>query len=161
MRIIIFLLLVVCLTWAAKPMESLTNYNVIMVHGAADASKGMKKDAVKENICDNEAYKKYGGVWGSADMMGKEGYKNSDENNKGEYNLTYWLDSAIFENVDIDGNGKRRYLSVNKSESHFSSIYTQRPFLNPAESPRYNARELGDIAWTVIALDSPYEGTYV
>jgi len=39
-------------------------------------------------------------------------------------------------------------LSVNTSEPHFSSIYLQRPFLNPAESPRYNARELGDRTWT-------------
>jgi len=97
----------VVLAWSAKPMEPLTNYNVIMVHGAADAGRGMKNAGVYDNICGTQAYEKYGEVWGSADMMGK-GYKNNDENNKGEYNLTYWLDSAIFENVAIDGNGKRR-----------------------------------------------------
>jgi len=69
-------------TWSAKPMESLTNYNVIMVHGAADAGKGMKNAGVNENVCGNQAYGKYGGVWGSADMMGKAGYKNGDEDDR-------------------------------------------------------------------------------
>ncbi len=136
----------VALAWSAKPMESLTNYNVIMIHGAADAGRGMKNGEVKEHVCGQKVYEKYGGVWGSANMMGY--YYNNDEKNEGEYNLTYWLDSAIFENVAIDGNGKRKYLSVNTSAPHFSSIYLQRPFLNPAESPRYNARELGDRTWT-------------
>jgi len=31
-------------------------------------------------------------------MMGKEGYKNHEDKN--DYNLAYWLDSAVFENVE-------------------------------------------------------------
>jgi hypothetical protein len=35
-RFLIFVFLFVATVWAAKPMEPLTNYNVILVHGATD-----------------------------------------------------------------------------------------------------------------------------
>jgi hypothetical protein len=149
LKISLFLLFFAVYVWSAKPMEPLTNYNVIMVHGAADSNEGIKDSKVKDSLCGSQAYDRYGKVFGSADMMGKEGYKNNEKEN--DYNLTYWLDSAIFENVAIDGGGNRRYLSVYKRNGNlgpnFSSIYLQRPFLNPAESPRHNARELGDRDW--------------
>jgi hypothetical protein len=146
----------IALSWAAKPMEPLANYNVIMVHGASDSEGGKNDIGVKMNVCGKEAYDNYGGVYGSADMMGKyydNSYNSHGEYEKNRYNITYFLDSAIFENIEIDDNGKRKYLSANKRDvakdvqPHFSSIYLQRPFLNPAESPRYNARELGDGTW--------------
>jgi len=34
-KFLAFLFFFVACVWATKPMESLTNYNVIMVHGAA------------------------------------------------------------------------------------------------------------------------------
>jgi len=151
LRFLKFLLFIVILAWAAKPMEPLTNYNVIMVHGAADSKGGIEKGEVRDSICGIPAYDKYGRVFGSADMMGKKGYKNHEDEN--DYNLTYWLDSAVFENVEIDNYGNRKYLSVRKRDdekdikANFSSIYFQRPFLDPAKSPRHNARELGDGTW--------------
>jgi len=140
LKFLSFLPFFAILAWSAKPMEPLTNYNVIMVHGAADSKGGIESSKVKSNICEMQAYDKYGEIFGSADLVGK-GYENNETENG--YNLAYWLDSAIFENVEIDGKGNRRYLSVKKRderEPHFSSIYLQRPFLNPAESPRYNAQ---------------------
>lgn len=138
--------------WAAQPMEPLTNYNVIMVHGAATSNNGMDKKEVKDSICNTSAYDRYGRVFGAADMMGKNGYKDIDKDD--EYNLTYWLDSVVFENVAIEDNGKRRYLSVSNKridsagiEPHFSPIYLQRPFMNPAEAPSHNAHEIGDRTW--------------
>jgi len=91
-RFLVFLFFFVACAWVAKPMEPLTNYNVIMVHGAASANNGMGKDEVKANICNTSAYDKYGEVFGAADMMGKNGYANNNE--RDDYNLTYWLDSA-------------------------------------------------------------------
>jgi len=100
LRFLIPSFLFITLSWAAKPMEPLTNYNVIMVHGAAPSNKGMENEDVKYNICGASAYYRYGQVFGAANMMGKKGYENHETEN--DYNLTYWLDSAIFENVSID-----------------------------------------------------------
>jgi len=49
MKFFILLLLSISLAFAAKPMEPLTNYNVIMIHGAADnQSNGFEcRDAKK------------------------------------------------------------------------------------------------------------------
>jgi len=152
---LLFLLFFAVCVWSAKPMEPLTNYNVIMVHGAAPSNKGMEKKEVKDNICGTPAYDRYGEVFGAADMMGQY-YDNNYRDGKyseNEYNIAYFLDSAVFENVKIDNYGNREYLSVRKPDdendiqANFSSIYLQRPFLNPAESPRHNARELGDGTW--------------
>ena len=51
MKTIIFLLLAASLALAAKPMESIENYNVILVHGAADMRSGLdcKSGAVLES----------------------------------------------------------------------------------------------------------------
>jgi hypothetical protein len=108
---------------------------------------------VNANVCGTGAYDKYGGVFGAADMMGKRGYKANEEDRIDDYELTYWLDSAVFENVAIE-NGKKRYLSVSNKrddksgiQPHFSSIYVQRPLMDPAEAPSHNAREIGDRTW--------------
>lgn len=46
-RLIIFFLtlIMVCEAWSVpKPMESITNYNVMMLHGALGSDKGFKSD---------------------------------------------------------------------------------------------------------------------
>ncbi|GBU24917.1 hypothetical protein R83H12_01553 [Fibrobacteria bacterium R8-3-H12] len=116
-RFLSFLLFFAVLAWSAKPMEPLTNYNVIMAHGAASSNNGIEDSEVRDNICGKPAYEKYGEIFGSAKMIGKGGYKNNEKED--DYNLTYWLDSAVFENVDIDANGNRKYLSVfRKDKDH-------------------------------------------
>jgi len=45
-RFLVFLFFFVACAWAAKPMEPLTNYNVIMVHGAASANNCQNPDSL-------------------------------------------------------------------------------------------------------------------
>jgi hypothetical protein len=81
LRFLVFLLLSIAFAWSAKPMEPLVNYNVIMVHGAADSKGGIKDGDVKKDVCNKDAYGSYGEIFGSADMMGKNGYKNKEKEN--------------------------------------------------------------------------------
>ena len=56
-RIVLFLIFtVICESWSIpKPMESIENYNVLMVHGAYESGKGIENcssetpEAVKES----------------------------------------------------------------------------------------------------------------
>ncbi len=121
----------VALAWSAKPMEPLTNYNVIMIHGAADnVSNGFEcRDATTDaytlfnthkNDTTGRAPWQIGGAPG---MIGS--YTNTDK-------LTYWLDTRVFEDTV-------RYGS--------DYIYIQRSFANPANSPKNNAYEIGYPKW--------------
>jgi hypothetical protein len=143
-----FALLFISLAWAAKPMEPLTNYNVILVHGAADnVTDGFEcEDAGKEawkfladyqsnfdkkKGTDEEENKKEEFPWqigGSPGMLGS--YSRTDR-------LTYWLDTRIFENSILDV----------KERIDSSHIYLQRSFTKPAGSPRDNGREIGYSKW--------------
>jgi len=134
LKFLIPLLLSITLLWAAKPMEPLTNYNVIMIHGAADGqSNGFEcKDAKEEpyDILDKYSKNTDGEPWqigGAPGMIGS--YENSNK-------LTYWLDTRIFENF---GSLKDRLDSTH--------IYLQRSFTKPAGSPRDNGHEIGYAKW--------------
>ena len=80
-----------------QPMEAITNYNVIMVHGASDAKNGlpncssMDEDAFQfqnnhkeEEICD-EKYQ--GGI--AINSMGQYWNNNTCKGEYKGYNLTY------------------------------------------------------------------------
>jgi len=115
-------------------MEPLTNYNVIMIHGAADGQiNGFEcKDAKEEpyNISDEYSKKPKDNPWqiGNApSMIGS--YESSDK-------LTHWLDTKIFENTG---------LLKNRIDS--THIYLQRSFTKPAGSPRENGNEIGNAKW--------------
>lgn len=125
--------------FAAKPMEALNRYNVVLVHGAAPEGQGYG-DACNSDIqsawntwSDYTAYqndtaqnKKVS--WNLGKAVGMLGDYENDDGNK----LTYWLDSAVFEDTV-------RYGS--------EYVYIQRSFTNPAESPAHNAHEIGDRTW--------------
>jgi hypothetical protein len=106
LRFLTFLLLSIVLSWAAKPMESLNNYNVIMVHGAADGqSNGFECNDAKEEPYDmlqNHLKQPDIASWQIGEAVGMIGsYENSDK-------LTNWLDTRIFESkVKYDGGKKR------------------------------------------------------
>jgi hypothetical protein len=57
---------------------------------------------------------------------------SDEDNEKAAKKLTYWLDSAVFEDTVQYGS---------------EYIYLQRAFANPAESPAHNAHEIGDRTW--------------
>ena len=123
-QIVFFLvLLMVCESWSIpKPMESVTNYNVIMLHGALGSDKGFKPDeSIPEAI--------YDGYRGSG-HIGKYG----DHKDR----VTYWLSQNVLEEPDW---------SDTKDAVRTSSMYAWRAFTNPANSSKNNAVELGDRTW--------------
>jgi len=141
-----FVLAVMTFSWASpKPMEPLDHYNVVLVHGATPSGSGF------ESMCDGDIDEAYtvlqnnmrnpdSNDWnlgGAAGMLG--GY-----NEGGETKLTYWLDSAVFEDYQYR-DGAIYMDSTNLLSSPY--IYIQRSFANPAASPAHNAREVGDRTW--------------
>ncbi|MBO4713575.1 MAG: hypothetical protein J5615_06775, partial [Fibrobacter sp.] len=136
---------------AAKPMETLERYNVVLVHGAAPENQGYG-DKCNSNIQSawntsndytayrNDTTQNKKVSWNLGDAVGMLGAYDdtmlpgaSDEDNeKAAKKLTYWLDSAVFEDTVQYGS---------------EYIYLQRSFTNPAESPAHNAHEIGDRTW--------------
>ena len=109
--------------WAIpKSMESITNYNVMMLHGALGSDKGFKPD---ESIPE-AAYDDYRG----SGHIGKYG----DHKDR----VTYWLSRNVFKEPDWDDI---------KDAVRASSIYAWRSFTNPANTSLNNAHEMGDRMW--------------
>ena len=122
-KIFCFLVCVVTLSWSVpKPMESVTNYNVIMMHGALGSDKGFEAD----DSIPEATYDDYRG----AGHIGRYG----DHKER----VTYWLSRHVFEEPEW---------SEAKDAVRSSSIYAWRSFTNPANSSRSNAVELGDRTW--------------
>lgn len=111
------------MSWAVpKPMESVTNYNIMMLHGALGSDQGFKSDkSIPEAV--------YDGYRGSG-HIGKYG----DHKDR----VTYWLSRNVFEEPDWGDI---------KDAVRASSIYAWRSFSNPANSFKNNAFELGDRTW--------------
>ena len=125
--------------FAAKPMEALNRYNVVLVHGAAPENQGYG-DKCNSNIqsawntsndytaYQNDTANNEKVSWNLGDAVGMLGKYEDDDEKK----LTLWLDSAVFEDTVTYGS---------------EYIYIQRSFTNPAESPAHNAHEIGDRTW--------------
>lgn len=138
---------IVCVVFAIpKPMEALNHYNVVLVHGAAPEEKGFENECNSDNIYD--ANTMMSGHFASpqtiASQLGGAAGMLGDYENEGEKKLTYWLDSAVFEDYQYR-NGKIYMDSTNYRKSPY--IYIQRSFANPAASPAHNAHEIGDRTW--------------
>ena len=145
---------------AAKPMEVLSRYNVILVHGAAPEGEGFKNECggpiheasaiASNNITklDSTIGSRLGGAVGMlgayGDTFDPDSSDDSEYNVKASKKLTYWLDSAVFEDFQYR-NGKVFMDSTNLFASPY--IYLQRSFANPAETPAHNAHEIGDRTW--------------
>ena len=121
-KIFLILIFLAAYAWSIpKPMESIENYNILMVHGAYGSEKGIKANA---NLKEADS---------TSDFLGKAtlGSYNSDDR------ITKWIGTNIFEEPDI---GKER----NPSNAY---IYNWRSFTNPANSSLNNAYELGSRTW--------------
>ena len=145
---------------AAKPMETLNRYNVVLVHGAAPESQGFGSECsgtihnayaiAYNNITklDKTIRSRLGSAVGMlgayGDTFDPDSSDDSEYNVKASKKLTYWLDSAVFEDFQYR-NGKVFMDSTNLFGSPY--IYLQRSFANPAESPAHNAHEIGDRTW--------------
>lgn len=123
MKTSILLLLVISSMCQAvsKPMESIENYNVMLVHGAYESGKGIPED------------KGYLSAYDNTEFLGNAILGKYDGNGR----ITKWLSHKIFEEPDI---GKNR----NPLNSY---IYHWRSFTNPANNSINNAVELGDRTW--------------
>lgn len=87
-NILLFVVFAIAGCWAVpKPMESVANYNILMVHGAYGSDKGIKANTgLKEADSTSE-------------FLGKAtlGSYTSDSR------ITKWLATTIFEEPDIGG----------------------------------------------------------
>ncbi|MDR0516256.1 MAG: hypothetical protein LBH25_04355 [Fibromonadaceae bacterium] len=147
----------------SEPMESYRNYNLILVHGAGGYMYGMDC-ANADSIYEANHYRVKGkdGKDDYLELTGGYGRKLGFDDptlNKIEFNL----DSNMFglnvdvsfmqkregsaEDMDIENDGLRHWLTEKVFEGDKSLAYLQRPFTNPANSPVNNARELGDPTW--------------
>ncbi len=148
LRALIFLFLLVTLVFSnSKPMESLANYNVILIHGAADGvSNGFKCNDEDAQIESYNLYNDYKTArdhnntsenpWQLGNAPGMVGSYSNEEK------LTNWLDSTVFEDKVSNGS---------------EYIYIQRSFSNPAGSPKDNGDEVGNPAWSCGARRSLIE----
>jgi len=157
-NLLLLVMTFVIVGWAVpKPMESVENYNILMVHGAYGASKGFgNKDFVKSLLKKNlpEAIDTLPD-WSLSKTLYildtipriADSYifpeANEDTSFLGEANigyygshgrLTYWLNKRIFEDDS-------------SSKPQTSYTYHWRSFSNPANSSSNNAHELGDRMW--------------
>lgn len=116
----------------AKPMESIDRYNIILVHGAADSLSGVdcKASDLKtpfEYYVDStgdfkriQGYVKEGMFWWSEDSRSTAtGMMKT---------LPNWINDKILDGQTQDLLG----------------IYLNRPFVNPANTPIVNGREIGN-----------------
>ena len=127
MKNFVFLLLVsvVCVWAIPKPMESVENYNIVLVHGAYQADKG---EPVRNSSL-NEAYY-------TESFLG--------DANLGQYNstnrITRWLAQKVFEEENYEKN-------VDKVRNSY--VYHWRSFSNPANTSHNNAYEMADRTWNM------------
>lgn len=157
-KVLLVFLLFTVYGWAVpKPMESVENYNILMVHGAYGSSKGFgNKDFVesllKKNLPEAIDTLPDWSLWRTMYYLDTipriaNSYvfpeANEDTSFLGEANigyygshgrLTYWLNKRIFEDDS-------------SSKPQTSYTYHWRSFSNPANSSSNNAHELGDRKW--------------
>ena len=121
-KLIVLVMLYAVNCWSiSKPMESIENYNILMVHGAYGSDKGIKANV---NLKEADSTSEF---LGNASL----GSYTSDDR------ITKWMGSNVFEESDI---GDER----NPSNAY---IYNWRSFTNPANSSLNNAYELAYRKW--------------
>ncbi len=127
MKNLMFLLLVsVVGIWAIpKPMESVENYNIVLVHGAYQADKG---EPVRNSSLD-EAYYTESFLGGAC--LGEYHSENR---------ITRWLAQKVFEEENYKNN-------VDKVRNSY--VYHWRSFTNPANTSHNNAYEMADRTWNM------------
>ncbi len=129
--IIVLFAAVCCECWSVpKPMESIENYNVMLIHGAYGKEKGFLDISDTTKI--KEAYAATKALDNGA-ALGRY-YEEPDDKPR----LLHWLTTKVFEESEM-----------NADDVHpkYSYVYQWRSFSNPANSSYNNAFELGDRMW--------------
>ncbi len=117
-----------------KPMESLTNYNVLLLHGAYGHYKDKDKK-VLQGFAENE---KLVSAYDAEYYLGNANIGRYTEKPDDKKRLNRWLSKEIFEEPE--------WLEE-KLGTHNSYIYHWRSFSDPPNSSITNAIELGDRTW--------------
>jgi len=122
--ILLFALVICC--WAVpKPMESIENYNVLLLHGAYGHTDA---DGVLQGFEENSTLQS---AYFASEYLGKANIGKYDSKKR----LGYFISKEIFEEPD------------SKQNVHDSYIYHWRSFSEPPNSSIANAIELGDRTW--------------
>ena len=122
-KIFIAVALIAAYAWPIpKPMESIENYNVLMVHGAYGSDKG-----ISENT-------EYVSAYEDTTFLGNATLGDYTSNNR----ITKWLAKNIFE----ENVSEKDYENARNSY-----VYNWRSFTNPANTSLNNAHEMGDRMW--------------
>ena len=111
-------------------MESIENYNVMLIHGAYGKNKGFLD--VKDTARIKEAYVATKPLDNGA-ALGRY-HENLDD----EPRLLHWLTTKVFDEPEMN---------VDDVHPKHSYVYQWRSFSNPANSSYNNAFELGDRTW--------------
>jgi hypothetical protein len=123
-------------------MEPSTNYNVILVHGAAGMRGGLD---CKDDASIREAHDYDSIPTEYLDRIG--GYRDE---------AWFWEEDfhggVLYQKADKSGatgmiRPLRNWLTENVFENDKRAVYLQRPFTNPANSPVENGKEIGFSKW--------------
>ena len=121
----------ICDSWSIpRPMESIENYNVMLIHGAYGKEKGFLDISDSTKI--KEAYAATKPLDNGA-ALGRY-YEKPDDKPR----LLHWLTTKVFEEPEMKAD------AVHPKNSY---VYQWRSFSNPANSSYNNAFELGDRMW--------------
>ena len=127
-KLIILLIALVSVCWSIpKPMESITNYNVMMVHGAY----GPKNDDGELQGFDPGDYSQ---AIEATEHLGAASMGSYTSNNR----VTRWISHNILEEPKWE---------KDSSYVRNSYVYNWRAFSNTRNSSKNNAVELGDRTW--------------
>ena len=127
--LLIVLLYIGCLA-VPKPMETIENYNVMLLHGAYGENQGFLH--ITDTNKTTEAYYAKGYLDNGA-ALGRY-YENRDN----KHRLLHWLTTQILEESEMNPD------DVHPKHSY---VYHWRSFSNPANSSVNNAVELGKRSW--------------
>ena len=127
-RVLFFLFVIANFVWSVpKPMESITNYNVMMVHGAY----GPKNDDGELQGFDPGDYSQ---AIEATEHLGAASMGSYTSNNR----VTRWISHNILEEPKWE---------KDSSYVRNSYVYNWRAFSNTRNSSKNNAVELGDRTW--------------
>jgi len=134
MKNLLFIVMALAIgSWAVpKPMESIENYNVMLLHGAyGHRNNNGDLQGFEENVNLPSAYD-------AGDYLGKANVGRYVEQPDDTPRLNHWLSKSVFEEPEYD----RANVAA-----HESYIYHWRSFSEPPNSSITNAIELGNRTW--------------
>lgn len=163
---LLFVLILIINCWAVpKPMESIENYSVLMVHGAYGWNEGFIWPHMPEDYWEDDYgmedlwfqdHVEYGTIIGEDTIFANpklsDVIKKLDEELPSAYDDTVYLGKANLGRYDSEDRltywlNKNIFEDDSSRKPQDSYIYHWRSFSNPANSSSNNAHELGDRKW--------------